>query len=99
MKIMATFTEEFTRMRQDFDQAQADRNQLYENTRNHVQNMAQGVKEQLCGFRQHMHEMHDEIAEMASRVRAGLKDMSTDLRGGGDVFRKGLSPKKAKKSH
>jgi uncharacterized phage infection (PIP) family protein YhgE len=98
IKIMATFTEEFTRMRQDFDQAQADRNQLYENTRNQVQNMAQGVKEQLAGFRQHMHEVHDEMAEMAGRVRAGLKDLSTDLHGGGDVFRKGLTAKKAKKS-
>ena len=41
----------------------------------------------------------DEIAEMAGRVRADLKELSTNLRGGGDVFRKGLSPKKAKKSH
>ncbi len=96
---MATFTEDFTRLRQDFDQSQANRNQLYETTRDHVQNMAQGVKEQLAGFRQHMHEMHDEIAEMAGRVRADLKELSTNLRGGGDVFRKGLSPKKAKKSH
>ena len=37
---MATFTDDFTRMRQDFDQAQEDRLQLYDNTREHVRNMA-----------------------------------------------------------
>ena len=36
---MATFTEEFTRMRQDFDQAQADRHQLFDDTQEYVKNM------------------------------------------------------------
>jgi predicted nucleic acid-binding Zn-ribbon protein len=69
---MATFTEEFTRMRQDFDQAQADRTQLFHDTREHVKNISQGMKEQLAGFRRDMHEMHDNLAEMASQVRTGL---------------------------
>ena len=90
---MATFTEEFTRMRQDFDQAQADRDQLFQDTREHVQNMAQGVKDQLAGFRQNMRDMHDEIAEMAGQVRTELQEMSTDLHTGGNIFRKGSSPK------
>ena len=84
---MATFTDEFTRMRQDFDQAQADRDQLFHDTREHVQNMANGVKEQLAGFRQNMRDMHDELAEKASQVRTGLREMSTDLRTGGNIFR------------
>ena len=98
---MATFTEEFTRMRQDFDQAQADRHQLFHDTREHVQNMVQGVKDQLAGFRQNMRDMHDGIAEAASQVRTGLREMSTDLHTGGNIFRKGSSPKasRAKKSH
>ena len=97
---MATFTEEFTRMRQDFDQAQADRHQLFDDTREHVQNMVHGVKEQLAGFRQNMRDMHDGIAEAASQVRTGLREMSTDLHTGGNIFRKGSSPKasRAKKS-
>jgi len=97
---MATFTEEFTRMRQDFDQAQADRHQLFHDTREHVQNMAQGVKDQMAGFRQNMRDMHDGIAEAASQVRTGLREMSTDLHTGGNIFRKGSSPKasRAKKS-
>ena len=89
---MAVFTEEFTRMRQDFDQAQADRDQLFQDTREHVQNLAQGVKDQLAGFRQNMREMHDEIAETASQVRTELREMSTDLHTGGNIFRKGSSP-------
>ncbi len=98
---MATFTEEFTRMRQDLDQAQAERQQLFQDTREHVKNMAQGVQDQLAGFRQNMRNVHDEIAEMASQVRTELREMSTDLHTGGNVFRKGSSPKasRAKKSH
>jgi hypothetical protein len=97
---MATFTEEFTRMRQDFDQAQADRHQLFHDTREHVQNMVQGVKDQLAGFRQDMRDMHDHLAEMAGQVRTNLRDMSTDLHTGGDIFRKGSSPKaRTRKTH
>jgi hypothetical protein len=95
-EFMATFTEEFTRMRQDFDQAQADRTQLFADTHEHVQNMVNGVKEQLTGFRHDMERMHDGIAEMANQVRADLKDMSTDLSTGGKIFRKESKPKKTR---
>ena len=61
--------------------------------------MAQGVKEQLAGFRQNMRDMHDEIADMAGQVRAELAEMGADLHTGGTIFRKGSSPKaKARKS-
>jgi gamma-glutamyl:cysteine ligase YbdK (ATP-grasp superfamily) len=100
MAQMATFTEEFTRMRQDFDQAEADRHQLFHDTQEQVKNMAQGVKEQLAEFRQNMRDMHDKIAEMASQVRTGLREMSTDLHTGGNIFRKESSPKmRTRKSH
>jgi Asp-tRNA(Asn)/Glu-tRNA(Gln) amidotransferase C subunit len=96
---MATFTEEFTRMRQDFDQAQDERHQLFQDTREHVRNMVRGVKDQLAGFRQNMQDMHDGIAEKADQVRTELREMSTDLHAGGAIFRKGSSPKtRAKKS-
>ena len=85
---MATFTEEFTRMRQDFDQAASDRQQLAEDTRHHVQNMVQGVKQQLAGFRQDLNKMHDGVADLAGQVRASLSDLSTDLHTGGKIFRK-----------
>jgi hypothetical protein len=93
---MATFTEEFTRMRQDFDQAQADRRQLFEDTHEHVQNMAHTVKEQLAGFRHDLSNMHNGIAEMASQVRTELHDLSTDLKTGGMIFRKESKPKKGR---
>jgi len=95
---MATFTEEFTRMRQDFDRAQADRHQLFDDTREHVQDMVDGVKEQLAGFRQNMRDMHDGIAEMAGQVRTELHDLSTDLRTGGSIFRKESNPKMSRKT-
>ena len=90
---MATFTEEFTRMRQDFDQAQADRHQLFDDYPRARAEHGPGRQGQLAGFRQNMRNMHDEIAEMAGQVRTELKEMSTDLHTGGDIFRKGSSPK------
>jgi predicted nucleic acid-binding Zn-ribbon protein len=94
---MAVFTEEFTRMRQDFDQAQADRDQLFHDTREFVQNMSQNVQQKLSGFRSEMQHMHEELAAMADRVRDELKEMHTDLNTGGNVFRK-QSPKPARRS-
>ena len=85
---MAVFTEEFTRMRQDFDQAQADRDQLFHDTREFVHNMTQNVQHQLAGFRGDMQHMHEELAAMAGRVRDDLREMHTDLNTGGQVFRK-----------
>jgi signal transduction histidine kinase len=85
-------------MRQDFDQAQADRDQLFQDTREHVQNIAQGVKDQLAGFRQNMRDMHDGIAEMAGEVQTELQNLSTDLRTGGNIFRKESNPKMSHKA-
>ena len=77
---MATFTEDFTRMRQDFDQSLADRKQF-------VQNIRDSVPPLLAGFRQ----AH---AEMASQLRTELKDFATDLKAGGSIFRKESNPRK-----
>ena len=90
---MATFTEDFTRMRSDNDQAQADRFQLIQDTHDWVQDKASSVQ-------QLMQDMHDKTAEMAGQLRTELHDLSTDLHTGGNIFRKGSSPKasRAKKS-
>jgi methyl-accepting chemotaxis protein len=91
---MATFTDEFTKMRQDFDEAQDSRHQLLEDTRQQVQQMAQGVKEQLAGFRGELEHMREEIAEAANRTRTELKELGADLHTGGDIFRKQSMPRK-----
>jgi len=87
---MATFTEEFTRMRQDFDQAHADRDQLIQDTHDWVRDKARSVQ-------QLMQDMHDKTAEMASQLRTELQDLSTDMRNGGDIFRKESSPRMSRK--
>ena len=89
---MATcFTDDFTRMRQDNDQSQADRFQLIQDTHDWVQDKARGVH-------QLMQDMHDRTAEMADKLHTELKDFSTDLHTGGNIFCKGSSPKaRAKK--
>jgi hypothetical protein len=91
---MATFTEEFTRMRQDFDDAQAARDQLFRDTQAHVQDMAHGVQQQLAGFRSDMQRMHGEVAEMADRVRTNLREMHADLNTGGNILRKQVKSRK-----
>ena len=88
---MATFTEDFTRMRQDNDQAQADRFQLIQDTHDWVQDKARGVH-------QLMQDMHDKTAEMARQLHTELKDFSTELHTGGSIFRKGLSSPKASRA-
>jgi len=90
---MATFTEDFTRMRQEFDQSQDDRQRLFGHTREQVEQMACGVREQLAGFQQEFQQMRGDIAEAADRVRTGLREFGTDLKGGGRVFRKKSKPR------
>jgi hypothetical protein len=85
---MATFTEEFTRVREDCDQAHEERRQILEDTRKQVEQMAHDVQEQLMGFRDNMQKMHGEIAEAANQVRTNLKDLAVDLKTGGSIFRK-----------
>ena len=77
---MATFTEDFTRMRQDCDDARAERRQLVQDNCEHVKNM-------LAGFRQ----AH---AEMARQQRTELADFRTDLSAGGAIFRKESNARK-----
>ena len=86
---MATFTEDFTRMRSDNDQAQADRFQLIQDTHDWVQDKARGVH-------QLMQNMHDRTAEMAAKLHTELRDFSTDLSTGGSIFRKESKAKKGR---
>ena len=86
---MATFTEDFTRMRQDCDDARAERRQLVQDTSEYVQNLAHST-------RQDIKRMHDKTAEMADKLHAELKDFSTDLSTGGGIFRKESKAKKGR---
>jgi hypothetical protein len=91
---MATFTETFSRMRQDFDDAQAARDQLFRATREHVGNLAHGVQQQLAGFRSDMRQLRGQLTEMADGVRSNLRELHGDLNTGGDIFRKESKPRK-----
>ena len=77
---MAAFTEFFTHLRQDCDEARGERRQLVQDNREHVKNM-------LAGF-------HQDHAEMARHLRTELKDFRTDLSTGGAIFRKESNPRK-----
>ena len=84
---MATFTEDFTRMRQDCDGAREQRRQLVRDTSEYAQNLAHST-------RQDLNRMHDATAEMADKLRTELKDFRTDLSTGGAIFRKESNPRK-----
>jgi uncharacterized membrane-anchored protein YhcB (DUF1043 family) len=86
---MATFTEDFTRMRQECDNSRAERRQLVQDNCEYVQNLAHST-------RQDLKRMHDETAEMADKLRTELKDLSTDLSTGGGIFRKESKAKKGR---
>ena len=72
---MATFTEDFTRMRQGFDQSHDDRQAFCEH-------IAQDCAERTSRDRQSLKEMGDQL-------RSELADFAGDLKGGGRIFRGG----------
>jgi len=86
---MATFTEDFTRMRQDCDNSRAERRQLVQDTSEYVQNLAHSTGQDLK-------RMHDDTAAMAEKLHTELKDLSTDLSSGGGIFRKEAKAKKGR---
>lgn len=88
---MATLTDSFTRMRRDFDQAQADRDRLIQDTHDWVKDKARSVQ-------QLMQDMHEKTTEMANQLRTELQELSTDMRTGGSIFRKESSPKMSRKT-
>jgi nitrate/nitrite-specific signal transduction histidine kinase len=78
---MATYTDDFTRMRQEADEAHEERQQLMRDIQHQVQEMADGVREQLAGFRH-------ELQEMSDALKTELREFHTDLKTGGEIFRK-----------
>ena len=94
---MATFTEDFTRLRQDFDQSHEDRLESIQNIRTESQAIRDEVPGLLAGFRA-------DRAEMGSQLRSDLAEFAGDLATGGEIFRGGQpasfptpEPNKAKK--
>ena len=72
---MATFTEDFTRMREEFDQSHQGRQEFCE----HVK--------QDCAERTGRDQQW--LKEMGDQVRSELADFAGDLKGGGGIFRGG----------
>lgn len=100
---MATFTEDFTRLRQDCDQSHQDRLDLIDNIQGEIQTLRdETVPDLIGGFRA----AHN---EMATQLRGDLAEFAGDLSTGGEIFRGGPSatqtapspktrPKKARKA-
>ena len=84
---MATFTEDFTRMRQDCEEAQEDRHHFFEQMRNRVEQLAEETRNDMARFRA-------EHNQMANGLRDHLKQLATDLKTGGGIFRKESNPRK-----
>ena len=95
---MATFTEDFTRLRQDCDELHQDHLEFIQNVRTEIQTLREDeVPGLLAGFRA-------DHAEMASQLRSDLAEFADDLATGGEIFRGGQpasfptpEPNKAKK--
>lgn len=77
---MATFTDDFTKLREDSDQAHKDRQEFYDKMRGEVEQLAVETRNQLTTFRA-------ELTEMSNHLRDSLKQCATDLKTGGDIFR------------
>jgi thiamine phosphate synthase YjbQ (UPF0047 family) len=73
---MATFTEDFTRIREEFDQSFEDRQEFCEH-----------IREDCAEQMEHNHQWQK---NMGDHLRSELADFAGDLRAGGDTFRKGF---------
>jgi len=73
---VATFTEEFTGMREEFDQAHDDHLQFCQDLTEDCAERAENNQHWLKG--------------MGDQVRSELADFAGDLRTGGDIFRAGF---------
>ncbi len=79
---MSTFTEDFTRLRDDCDRSRQDRRQFYQDVRTAVQE----IEEEAHAF---LDEFRDNHAEMATQLRSDLADFAGELKAGGEIFRNG----------
>ena len=73
---MATFTEDFTRMREDFDQSHEDHQQFCDHL---TEDCAQ-----------RMESNQQWLKEMGDQMRSELADFAGDLKTGGKTFRGGF---------
>ena len=73
---MTTFTEDFTGMREEFDQSHQDRQEFCEH-------LTEDCAERTETNRQ-------ELKEMGDQVRGELADFAGDLKTGGKIFRRGF---------
>jgi len=83
---MATFTEDFTRMREEFDNSFEERKQFVRDITAHEaedrmarQEFVQGVRDDVATMRQENQQFMDDV----------LKPFAADLKAGGEIFRGG----------
>lgn len=88
---MATFTEDFTGMREEFDQAHRERQELYE----HLKEDCEHLKEDCEQFKEQCAEQMKANREwfngIRDQVRSELADFAGDLKAGAKVFRRGFT--------
>jgi ABC-type transporter Mla subunit MlaD len=92
---MATFTDTFSSLRQQFDQASQNRRQfirdLQAEVKEHAAQTAHLVTEQatnrMADFTKMMGDLRTEVQVQAARTRDFLGELAADLRRGGEAFR------------
>ncbi len=94
---MASFSEAFTRLRQDLDESQEKRSRLIQDTRRAVQARAQQTMDELAEqasnrhtqFAAMMGDLRNTVREQAHQTRERLASLGEDLRRGGAAFKRG----------
>jgi hypothetical protein len=101
---MATMSETFTRMREEFDQAHQNRRQLIHGLQAEVQAHATQTAKQLAEesenrqaeFASQMENLRAQVTGQAAQTRGALAEFAADLHQGGAVFHR-RAPRKASK--
>jgi hypothetical protein len=101
---MATMSETFTRMRDDFDQAHQSRRQLIRDLQAEVQThaaetarlLAEDSENRQAEFTAAMEQLRAEVSGQAAQTRGALAEFAADLHQGGAVFSR-RAPRKSSK--
>ena len=91
---MAIFSEAFTRLREDFDQAHENRLKLIRDIRGEVHQQAEQTKNRLAEqgkdrhaeFNASIRELRSKVRQQAEQTRSDLAELAADLRDGGTTF-------------
>ena len=88
---MATFTQDFTNLREACDQGREDRHQFYGKMRAEVKQLAEETQDDMAGFRVQHERTRDEVKQLAEETQDDMARFRAEHEAMGDQLRSELA--------